>query len=170
MLCCDHSGVRPDMVVLGKALSGGTMPVSAVLADSEVMLTIGAGEHGSTFGGNPLACRIAMESIKVLLDENLAENAEKLGNLFRAELKAKIGHLPFVQLIRGKGLLNAVVVDKAFVQKVTAWQLCLRMRDAGVLAKQTHENIIRFAPPLVINETQLRDALSRIIKVFCDAA
>jgi ornithine--oxo-acid transaminase len=169
LLCCDHAGVRPDMVVLGKALSGGTMPVSAVLADSEVMLTIGTGEHGSTFGGNPLACAIATESIKVLLDEKLAENAEKLGEIFRAELKAKIGHLPFVELIRGKGLLNAIIVDKAFVQKVTAWQLCMKMRDEGVLAKQTHDNIIRFAPPLVINETQLRDAMSRIVKVFTDA-
>jgi ornithine--oxo-acid transaminase len=169
MLCCDHAGVRPDMVVLGKALSGGTMPVSAVLADDEVMLTLDTGSHGSTFGGNPLGCAVAMEAVKVLIDENLAEKAESLGRIFRAELEAKIGQLPFVQLIRGKGLLNAVIVDEAFVEKVTAWQLCLRMRDAGVLAKQTHNNIIRFAPPLVITEAEMREAIGRISKVFNEA-
>jgi len=171
MLCCDHFGVRPDMVVLGKALSGGTMPVSAVLTDSTVMLTIGPGEHGSTFGGNPLACRVAMEAIKVLLEEKLADNAEALGKIFRGELQDKLKGVPFVQTIRGMGLLNAIVLDPSFVEKsVSGWQMCLRMRDAGVLAKQTHGNIIRFAPPLVINEAQLREAVGRIVKVFTEVA
>merc|ERR1719424_2335614 len=154
MLCVDHSGVRPDVVILGKALSGGTMPISCMLADDEVMLQFTPGSHGSTFGGNPLACRVATAAIKVLIDENLAEHSEKLGAIFRKELQEKIGGLSFVKAIRGKGLLNAVECDPAFVEKVTAWQLCLRMRDAGVLAKQTHSNIIRFAPPLVITEAE----------------
>jgi ornithine--oxo-acid transaminase len=171
MLCCDHFGVRPDMVVLGKALSGGTMPVSAVLTDSTVMLTIGPGEHGSTFGGNPLACRVAMEAIKVLLEEKLADNSEALGKIFRGELQDKLKGIPFVQTVRGMGLLNAIVLDPSFVEKsVSGWQMCLRMRDAGVLAKQTHGNIIRFAPPLVINEAQLREAVGRIVKVFTEVA
>merc|ERR1712217_920397 len=130
------------------------------------MLTIGPREHGSTFGGNPLACAVATEALKVLKEEKLAENAQRLGEIFRSELKKNIGHLPFVETIRGKGLLNAVVVSKKFVEKVTAWQLCLNMRDAGLLAKQTHDNIIRFAPPLVINETQLRSAIKIITDAF----
>lgn len=171
LLCCDHFGVRPDMVVLGKALSGGTMPVSAVLTDSTVMLTIGPGEHGSTFGGNPLACRVAMEALQVLLDEKLADNAEAMGKIFRGELQDKLKGVPFVQTIRGMGLLNAIVLDPSFVEKsVSGWQMCLRMRDAGVLAKQTHGNIIRFAPPLVINEAQLREVVGRIVKVFTEVA
>lgn len=169
LLCVDHSDVRPDIVVLGKALSGGMMPVSAVLSSSEIMLTVGPGAHGSTFGGCPIACRIAVEALQILKDEKLAENSTRMGEIFREELRAKIGHLSWVQGIRGKGLLNAVIVDKAFAEKITAWQICLNMRDAGVLAKQTHENIIRFAPPLVINETQLREATSRIVDVFLAA-
>jgi len=169
LLCVEHSGVRPDIVVLGKALSGGMMPVSAVLASSEIMLTVGPGSHGSTFGGCPIACRIAMEALEVLKDEKLAENSTRMGEIFREELRNKIGHLDWVETIRGKGLLNAVIVDKKVSEKITAWQICLNMRDAGVLAKQTHENIIRFAPPLVINEVQLREATSRIIEVFLAA-
>jgi len=167
MLCSEHSGVRPDMVVLGKALSGGMMPVSAVLADSEVMLTLQPGAHGSTFGGCPIACRVAIEALKVLVEERLAENANQMGALFRDELNTRIGGLPWVQTIRGKGLLNAVVVDPN--AKVSAWELCLMMRDRGVLAKQTHDNIIRFAPPLIISEAQLRQALDRIVSVFLAA-
>merc|ERR1711964_454794 len=151
------------------ALSGGTMPISAVLADAEVMHQIGPGEHGSTFGGCPLACRVAVEAIKVLQDEKLAENAAEKGEWFRNELRSKLGSLSFVQTIRGKGLLNGLVVDKAFVEKITAWQLCLNMRDAGVLAKQTHENIIRFAPPLVIDQAQIEEATGRIVNVFLEA-
>merc|ERR1712217_462128 len=132
-------------------------------------LTVGPGAHGSTFGGCPIACRVAMEALQVLIDENLAENSTKLGEIFRGELEKHLGGLPWVQGIRGKGLLNAILVDPAFVEKITAWQICLNMRDAGVLAKQTHENIIRFAPPLVITEEQMRQALDRIIKVFLDA-
>jgi len=169
MLCLDHSNVRADMVILGKALSGGMLPVSAVLADSEIMLTIGPGEHGSTYGGCAISCRTAIEALRVLKDENLAEHSEKMGQIFRAELTAQIGGLPWVQTIRGKGLLNAVLVDPKFVEKVTAWQICLDMRDAGVLAKQTHDNIIRFAPPLVITEPQLREAIKRIVAVFHEA-
>lgn len=169
LLCVEHSNVRPDIVVLGKALSGGMMPVSAVLASSEIMLTVGPGSHGSTFGGCPIACRIAMEALEVLKDDKLAENSTKMGEIFREELRNKIGHLKWVEGIRGKGLLNAVIVDKSVSEKITAWQICLNMRDAGVLAKQTHENIIRFAPPLVINETQLREATSRIVDVFLAA-
>jgi ornithine--oxo-acid transaminase len=169
MLCVDHAGIRPDMVILGKALSGGMLPVSAVLCDSEIMLTIGPGEHGSTYGGCAIACRTAIESLRVLKEENLAENSTRLGQIFRDELEKQIGGLPWVQKIRGKGLLNAVLVDPAFVEKVTAWQICLDMRDAGVLAKQTHDNIIRFAPPLVINEEQLREAIKRIVAVFHEA-
>jgi ornithine--oxo-acid transaminase len=147
------------------------MPVSAVLTDSTVMLTIGPGEHGSTFGGNPLACRVAMEAIKVLLEEKLADNSEALGKIFRGELQDKLKGIPFVQTVRGMGLLNAIVLDPSFVEKsVSGWQMCLRMRDAGVLAKQTHGNIIRFAPPLVINEAQLREAVGRIVKVFTEVA
>lgn len=166
MLCVEHSGVRPDIIVLGKALSGGMLPVSAVLASDEVMLTLGPGAHGSTYGGCAIACAVATEALQILKDEKLAEHSTRLGQIFRDELRKNIGQLPWVQLIRGKGLLNAVLVDPAFVEKVTAWQICLNMRDAGVLAKQTHDNIIRFAPPLVITEEEMREALRRIIDVF----
>lgn len=154
MLACDHEGVRPDILILGKALSGGTMPVSCVLADDEIMLTIKPGEHGSTFGGNPLACRVAIEALKVITEEKLAENATRLGNIFREELgKIKSG---MVETVRGKGLLNAVVIRPK--NGKTAWDVCLKMKENGLLAKPTHEHIIRFAPPLVINEQQIKEA------------
>lgn len=154
MLACDHEGVRPDILILGKALSGGTMPVSCVLADDEIMLTIKPGEHGSTFGGNPLACRVAIEALKVIIEEKLAENATRLGNIFREELgKIKSG---MVETVRGKGLLNAVVIRPK--NGKTAWDVCLKMKENGLLAKPTHEHIIRFAPPLVINEQQIKEA------------
>lgn len=155
LLACDHEGVRPDLLILGKALSGGMYPVSAVLADDEVMLTIKPGEHGSTYGGNPLACKIAIEALQIIKDEKLAENAEKLGVIFRKE----INNIPsdMIELVRGKGLLNAVVI-KSKGDK-TAWDVCVAMKDNGLIAKPTHDHIIRFAPPLVINEEQIREAI-----------
>lgn len=155
MLACDHESVKPDILILGKALSGGTMPVSAVLADDEVMLTIKPGEHGSTYGGNPLACAVAMESLKVLKDEALADNAEKMGELFRTRLRAI--QSPLISEVRGKGLLNAIVI-KPFGENKTAYDVCLALKANGLLAKQTHGDIIRFAPPLVINEEQIHKA------------
>jgi len=169
MLCLEHSGVRPDILVLGKALSGGLYPVSAVLADNEVMLTIQPGQHGSTYGGNPFACRVAMSALSVIIEENLCENATAMGDLFRTELKKNIGLLKWVRDIRGKGLLNAIEVDHDVVPGgKTAWDICIQLRDRGLLAKQTHENIIRFAPPLVINETQMREALNIIVGTFLE--
>lgn len=158
MLACDHENVRPDVLILGKALSGGVLPVSAVLADDEIMLTILPGEHGSTYGGNPLACAVAIESLKVLKDENMAANADKLGKLFRR----KINELqnPLVKEVRGKGLLNAIVIDHA--DEDTAWNICLKLRDAGLLAKPTHGDKIRFAPPLVITEAQILECVAII--------
>ncbi|MDR6338405.1 ornithine--oxo-acid transaminase [Filimonas zeae] len=158
MLACDHENVRPDMLILGKALSGGTMPVSAVLADDEVMLNIKPGEHGSTYGGNPLACAVAMEALKVLKEEKLAENAAAMGELFRSRLEAL--QSPHIQLVRGKGLLNAAVI--AHPDAEAAWTLCLELKDLGLLAKPTHGDKIRFAPPLVINEEQINDSISII--------
>ena len=163
MLCCDHENVRPDILILGKALSGGTMPVSAVLADDEIMLTIKPGEHGSTFGGNPLACAVAIESMKVLLEESLADNAEKMGALLRNGLK-EINH-PYIKIIRGKGLLNAIVVEDGYHGK-TAWDFCLALKENGLLAKPTHGDKIRFAPPLVINEEQIKECLQIIKKTL----
>jgi ornithine--oxo-acid transaminase len=160
MLACEHEGVRPDILVLGKALSGGTMPVSAVLADNDIMLTIKPGEHGSTFGGNPLACCVAMEALKVLIDEKLADNATRLGAIFREEL-GKIKS-DMIETIRGKGLLNAVVIKPRNGKK--AWDVCVKMKENGLLAKPTHEHIIRFAPPLVINEQQIKEAVDIIKK------
>lgn len=160
MLACDHEGVRPDILVLGKALSGGAMPVSAVLADDEIMLTIKPGEHGSTFGGNPLACRVAIEALKVLVDEKLAENATRLGEIFRAEV-SKIKS-DMIEIVRGKGLLNAIVIKPK--NGKTAWDVCVKMKENGLLAKPTHEHIIRFAPPLVINEQQIHEAVDIIKK------
>ncbi|VDI66154.1 ornithine aminotransferase, mitochondrial-like isoform X1 [Mytilus galloprovincialis] len=156
MLCVEHSGVRPDMLVLGKALSGGIFPVSAVLADDEVMLTIKPGEHGSTYGGNPLGCKVAIASLEVLLEEKLADNAAKLGEMLRKELNT----LPkeVVKVVRGKGLLNAIVISERF----DAWEVCMRLRDNGLLAKPTHGDIIRFAPPLVMNEEQLMESVNII--------
>ncbi len=158
MLACDHEDIRPDMVILGKALSGGAYPISTVLADDEIMLTIRPGQHGSTFGGNPLAAKIAVTSLQVLKDENLAENAEKMGQLFREEMK-KI-QTDMIELVRGKGLLNAIVIKPKNGKE--AWDVCLKMAENGVLAKPTHQHIIRFAPPLVITEEQILDAVKRI--------
>lgn len=158
LLACDHEGVRPDILILGKALSGGVLPVSAVLCDDEIMLNIKPGEHGSTYGGNPLACRVAMAALAVLKDEKLAENSAKMGELFRAELE-KIKK-PWLQKVRGRGLMNAIVIDPK--GPVKAWDICLRLKDNGLLAKPTHDHIIRLAPPLVINEKELRECLGII--------
>ncbi len=164
LLACDWEGVRPDVLILGKALSGGLYPISAVLADDEIMLTIHPGEHGSTFGGNPIAAKVAMAALDVIRDEKLADNAEKMGVIFRDELR-KI-NTPYIELVRGKGLLNAVVI-KPFNGK-TAWDVCLKMRDNGLLAKPTHDHIIRFAPPLVITEEQIHEAVEIIRKSIKD--
>lgn len=158
MLACDHENVHPDILILGKALSGGTMPVSAVLADDEIMLTIKPGEHGSTYGGNPLACKVAITALQVLKDEQMAENAEALGAYLREQLVA-LNH-PRISLVRGKGLLNAIVIDHA--DKDAAWELCLQMKDNGLLAKPTHGDKIRFAPPLVITKAQVDECLDII--------
>ena len=160
MLACDHEGVRPDMLILGKALSGGVMPVSAVLADNDIMLCIKPGEHGSTFGGNPLACKVAIAALKVLKDEGLAENADRLGKIFRNEMKKLEQEHEMVELVRGKGLLNAVVIKPR--NGKTAWDVCLALKENGLLAKPTHEHIIRFAPPLVITEDQIMEAVEII--------
>lgn len=160
MLACDHENVKPDILILGKALSGGTMPISAVLANDEVMLVIKPGEHGSTFGGNPLASKVAVAALQVLKDEKLAENAERLGKIFREEV-GKIKS-DMIELIRGKGLLNAIVIKPKNGKE--AWDVCLKMRDNGLLAKPTHGHIIRFAPPLVITEEQVREAVKIIEK------
>ncbi len=164
MLACDHESVRPDLLILGKALSGGILPVSAVLADNEVMLTIKPGEHGSTYGGNPLACAVAMEALAVLKDENLAENAEAMGKIFRSRMNAI--NSPLITEVRGKGLLNAIVI-KPFGDGKTAYDVCLALKEQGLLAKQTHGDIIRFAPPLVITADQMHEAcdiIERTIK------
>lgn len=151
MLACDHDHVQPDILILGKALSGGTLPVSAVLANDPIMLTIHPGEHGSTYGGNPLACRVAIESLRVLKEENMAANANAMGELLRKELAALAS--PHISIVRGKGLLNAIVIDHA--DKNAAWNLCLTLKDNGLLAKPTHGDKIRFAPPLIINREQI---------------
>mgnify|MGYP000940636704 CR=1 FL=1 len=158
MLCCDHEGIRPDIVILGKAISGGVMPVSAVLADDEIMLTIKPGEHGSTFGGFPLACKVAMAALEVVKNEDLAKKAEYLGEIFRREMRAFKS--PFVELVRGKGLLNAVVIKPHNGKE--AWDVCVKMAGNGLLAKPTHRHIIRFAPPLVITEQELMTAIGII--------
>jgi ornithine--oxo-acid transaminase len=162
MLACDHDGVRPDMLVLGKALSGGTLPVSAVLADDEIMLTIQPGEHGSTYGGNPLACAVAMESLKVLREEKMAENAAAMGELFRAELQAL--QSPLIKTIRGKGLLNAIVISHPDPE--AAWNICLSLKELGLLAKPTHGDKIRFAPPLLITAEQIKECVQMIAKAL----
>jgi ornithine--oxo-acid transaminase len=164
MLACDHEGVRPDILILGKALSGGMYPISAVLCDDEIMLCIKPGEHGSTYGGNPLAARVAIAALEVLKEEKLAENAERLGKIFRDEMQKLIGKFEMVQLVRGKGLLNAVVIKPT--KGIKAWDVCLAMKENGLIAKPTHEHIIRFAPPLVINEAQLREAIAVITKTI----
>lgn len=152
---------KPDMVILGKAVSGGVYPVSAVLADDEVMLCLKPGEHGSTFGGNPLACKVAMTALDVIKDEKLAENAERLGQIFRAEMQKLADEFEIVSSVRGKGLLNAVLINDT-PESTTAWNICLKLAENGLLAKPTHGNIIRFAPPLVMSEEQLMDCVSII--------
>lgn len=154
LLCCDHEGFKPDILILGKALSGGVLPVSAVLARDEIMLSIKPGEHGSTFGGNPLACKVAMAALEVVRDENLAEKAEHLGQIFRERMQVLVDKSDLAVLVRGKGLLNAIVINDT-EESSTGWDICLALRDNGLLAKPTHGNIIRFAPPLVITEEQL---------------
>lgn len=162
MLACDHEGVRPDILILGKAVSGGVLPISAVLADDPIMLTIGPGEHGSTFGGFCLAGKVAVAALQVVKEEGLAEKAEKLGRIFREEmLKVKSD---MIELVRGKGLLNAIVIRPKNGKE--AWDVCLKMKELGVLAKPTHQHIIRFAPPLVITEEQLREAIELIKKAI----
>lgn len=160
LLCCDHENVRPDILILGKALSGGVMPISAVLADDEIMLTIKPGEHGSTYGGSPLAAAVAMTALQVLKEEALSENADNLGKLFREKLEEI--NSPHIQTIRGKGLLNAIVIDHDNIE--SAWNLCLELKRNGLLAKQTHGNIIRFAPPLIITREQIIECVGIIKK------
>jgi len=158
MLACDHENVKPDILILGKALSGGTLPISAVLANNEIMMQILPGEHGSTYGGNPLACAVAVKSLEVLKSENMAENAEKMGDRLRAGL-ANL-HSPFITTIRGKGLLNAIVIKHE--NPDASWKLCLHLKDLGLLAKPTHGDKIRFAPPLIITEKQIDEAIAII--------
>jgi ornithine--oxo-acid transaminase len=158
MLACDHEGVRPDILILGKALSGGTLPISAVLADDIVMMQIKPGEHGSTYGGNPLACAVAMKSLQVLKTEKMAENADAMGKLLRAELEKL--NSPLIQLVRGRGLLNAIVINHKDPE--VSWELCLHLRDLGLLAKPTHGDKIRFAPPLIITASQIKEAVEII--------
>ena len=162
LLACEYEGFKPDILILGKALSGGVMPVSAVLASDEIMLTIKPGEHGSTFGGNPLACAVAIAALEVIRDEKLAENAYELGGIFRQRMQKLIKKCDLLKLVRGKGLLNAVVIND-LPESTTAWNICIQLMKNGLLAKPTHGNIIRFAPPLVINEEQL-DACCEIIE------
>ena len=161
MLATDFEDARPDILILGKAISGGVYPVSAVLADDEVMLCIKPGEHGSTYGGNPLACMVAKAAIEVVIEENLAENAEILGSLFRNELRSRLKDCKIISLIRGKGLLNAIMINDSD-QSTTAWDMCISLKEMGLLAKPTHGNIIRFAPPLVITENEMFQALDII--------
>jgi len=167
MLCCEHHGFKPDILILGKALSGGVFPVSAILASDEVMLTIKPGEHGSTFGGNPVACEVAMAALNVIRDEKLAENAGKMGIIFREKLQSYINGSKIVEKIRGKGLLNAVIINDEENSDI-AWNICLKMAQNGLLAKPTHGNIIRFAPPLIINEEQLNNCIDIIISSLKD--
>ncbi len=162
LLACDHEGVRPDILILGKALSGGVYPVSAVLADDEIMLCIRPGEHGSTYGGNPVAAKVAIAALEVIKEEKLSERAEELGEKFRADLR-KIDS-PMIELVRGKGLLNAIVIKPKNGQ--TAWDVCVALKENGLLAKPTHEHIIRFAPPLIITEEQINDAVDIISKTI----
>jgi ornithine--oxo-acid transaminase len=161
MLACDHENVKADILILGKALSGGVLPISAVLANDEIMLCIKPGEHGSTFGGNPLACAVATEALKVILDEKLAENATNMGEIFRSELKKL--NLPIIKDVRGKGLLNAIEINDS-PESETAWNICMKFSENGLLAKPTHGNIIRLAPPLCINEAQIHEAVAIIAK------
>ena len=162
LLACDWEGVKPDILVLGKALSGGVTPVSAVFANDDIMLTIKPGEHGSTYGGNPLACAVGMAALDVVRDEKLAENADRMGKIFRSEM-SNINH-KMIKKVRGKGLLNAVVTEPS--GDVQAWDICVMLKEKGLLAKPTHEHIIRFTPPLIINESQMSEAVAIIKSVF----
>lgn len=162
MLAVDHEGVRPDILILGKAVSGGVFPVSCVLADDDIMLVIKPGEHGSTYGGNPLGCKVAIAALEVIKDEKLAENSEKMGKIFRDEFSNIKSDM--IELVRGKGLLNAVIIKPKGGK--TAWDVCVAMKENGLIAKPTHGHIIRFAPPLTITEEQLRDAMEIIKKTF----
>ncbi|PTN09380.1 ornithine--oxo-acid transaminase [Mangrovibacterium marinum] len=164
MLACDHEGVRPDILILGKAMSGGMYPVSCVLADDPIMLTIKPGEHGSTYGGNPVAAKVAITALEVIQEEKLADNASRMGELFRREMKAVKSDL--IEVVRGKGLLNAIAIKPR--NGKTAWDVCLAMKKNGILAKPTHEHIIRFTPPLIITEAQMRDAIARISQTFAE--
>ena len=165
MLATDYEDAKPDILILGKALSGGVFPVSAVLANDEVMLCIQPGEHGSTFGGNPLACAVAKAALEVVVNENLAQNAYELGEYFRLKLNDFIKESELIKLVRGKGLLNAIVINDS-EDSSTAWDMCVRMKDNGLLAKPTHGNIIRFAPPLTINKSQLDECITIIINTI----
>jgi ornithine--oxo-acid transaminase len=165
LYCCQHEGIKPDILILGKALSGGVFPVSAALADDEIMMTIKPGEHGSTFGGNPLGCKVAMAALEVAVEENLADNADRLGTIFRAELNKYKQTSTICNGVRGKGLLNAILINDD-EQSDTAWNICMRLRDNGLLAKPTHGNIIRFAPPLVITQAQLYECISIITETL----
>ena len=167
LLACHYEGVHPDILILGKALSGGAYPVSAVLADKEIMDVIKPGQHGSTFGGNPLAARVALEALKVVQDEDLATNAYRLGNFFRDEMNQLKKECNLVKEVRGKGLLNAVEINDS-PESSTAWNICVQMKDNGLLAKPTHGNVIRFAPPLVINEEQLQECVDIIKKTILE--
>jgi len=162
MLACDHENVRPDILILGKALSGGVYPVSCVLADNEIMLTIKPGEHGSTYGGNPIAAKVAMAALDVILEENLVENSNRMGEIFRREMKSVDSKM--IEIVRGKGLLNAIAVKPN--NGKTAWDVCLRLKENGLIAKPTHEHIIRFTPPLIITEPELMQAIEIIKKTF----
>ncbi len=165
LLACDYEGVKPDILILGKALSGGVLPVSAVLARDEIMMTIKPGQHGSTYGGNPLASKVAMVALHVLEDEKMTENAYKLGEVFRSRMNALIQKCELVNLVRGKGLLNAIVINDA-EESSTAWNICVALKENGLLAKPTHGNIIRFAPPLVITEAEIHDCCDIIEKTI----
>ncbi len=162
MLACDHENVRPDILILGKAISGGMYPVSCVLADDEIMMTIKPGEHGSTYGGNPIAGKVAMAALDVILDEKLVENSDLMGRLFRSELKAIDSKM--IEIVRGKGLLNAVAIKPT--NGKTAWDVCLALKENGLIAKPTHDHIIRFTPPLIITEKQMMEAIAIIKKTF----
>jgi ornithine--oxo-acid transaminase len=164
MLACDYELVRPDILILGKALSGGMLPVSCVLADDEIMLTIKPGEHGSTYGGNPLAASVSLAAMEVLIEEKLAENSTKMGEMFRTEMSAMKS--PIIEEVRGKGLLNAIQIRPSKGKK--AWDVCMAMKDNGILAKPTHEHTIRFTPPLIITEQQMKEAIDSIKKSFAE--
>ncbi|HQN94463.1 MAG TPA: ornithine--oxo-acid transaminase [Prolixibacteraceae bacterium] len=164
LLACDYENVRPDILILGKAISGGMYPISCVLADSNIMLTIKPGEHGSTYGGNPIAAAVAIEAIKIVHDEKLADNAQKMGEIFRTEMGRTSSSM--IEEIRGKGLLNAISIRP--IKGKTAWDVCLSMKEKGVIAKPTHGNIIRFTPPLIITEEQMLDAIERIKEAFSE--